>query len=109
MNREMRRKSARNKNAGKQALEAFYERQKIAVWVDSAANDVFMMAAFVLHDKFGFGKARLERMRYEMAKVTSAFRTNHLNLDDIEEALKEICGGDFPMLTEEIDKERSTS
>lgn len=109
MNREQRRKSAKNKNAGKQALEAIKKQQEIALWVDSAANDTFLMAAFVLHDKFGFGKARLERMRYEMARIVSAFRTKHLDLDDIEEAVKEICGGYFPMLTEEIDKERSAS
>ena len=108
MNREQRRKSARSKSAGQQALEAFYKRQEIALWVDSAANDVFLMVAFVLHERFGFGKARLERLRYEMAQVVSAFRSKHLDLDDIEEAVKEICGGEFPMLTEEIDKERST-
>lgn len=99
MNREMRRKSARNKNAGKQALEAFQERQKAAIWVNSAVNDTFLLLSFILHDKFGFGKGRLDKIRYECTRLKDAMESGYINFDDIEDVIKdEVYGGNFTPL-----------
>lgn len=95
MNRETRRKSAR-KNAGKQALEAFRERQKAAIWVDSAVNDTFLLLSFILHERFGFGKTRLDRLRVECTKIRDAMESGHINFDDIEAVLRdEVYGGKY--------------
>lgn len=99
MNREMRRKSARNKNAGKQALEAFRKRQEIGAWVDSAVNDTLMVTFLILHDKFGFGKARLQRIREEITKMSAAMEAGYLDFDDVVQAVKgDIFGGRFEPL-----------
>lgn len=95
MNREMRRKSA-HKNAGEQALEAFKKQQEIIAWVDSATNDTFLILSFILHEKFGFGKTRLDRLRAECTKIRDAMESGHINFDDIEAVLKEeVYGGKY--------------
>lgn len=55
-----------------------------------------LILSFILHEKFGFGKTRLDRLRAECTKIRDAMESGHINFDDIEAVLKEeVYGGKY--------------
>lgn len=52
-------------------------------------------ACMVLHDKFGFGKERLDRFMRELMKTMESINQNYCSLPDLYETLTEETKIDF--------------
>lgn len=50
------------------------------------------LPCLVLHDKWGFGKQRLERFVWQCMDLLNAFNDGYLTVEDIHQALKDDCG-----------------
>ena len=98
MNREQRRRLAKGKDA-----EIVFQQAKsegLSIGAESGFNDGFLMVAFILHEKFGFGKVRLERLMEEGTKLLSALGSKHISFEDMEDVMEEIYGRKFRPIDE---------
>lgn len=48
--------------------------------------------SLVLHDKWGYGKQRIERFVWQCIDMLNAFNDGYLTVEDIHQTLKEECG-----------------
>lgn len=65
-----------------------------ASWMIKARtmDTVLCMAMLVLHDEFGFGKAKLERFRERFNLKTSCMGDDMVSWGDFRQILKDECG-----------------
>ena len=55
-------------------------------------RDRKLIALTVLHDKFGYGKKRLQRFIDEYQDVLDSYNKGYVNVDDLKSVLREECG-----------------
>jgi hypothetical protein len=60
--------------------------------IDKAFILMLGLPVMVLHDKFGFGAKRLERLTDEVLELYDSYNKGFLTLDDIMNTLKEETG-----------------
>lgn len=68
-----------------------------ASWMIKARtmDTVLCMTMLVLHDEFGYGKAKLERFRERFNLKTSCMSDDMVGWPDFRKILKDECGIDF--------------
>lgn len=75
------------------ALAAMTVRHKENQLISAAAKANMLIALMVLHDKFGYGKKRLERYMDEFHKQLDAYNSGHIEtVQDFEDVLWDECG-----------------
>lgn len=50
------------------------------------------LPCLVLHDKWGYGKQRIERFVWQCIDMLNAFNDGYLTVEDIHQTLKKECG-----------------
>lgn len=98
MNRAERRRQEREKNQ-KEAMINLKAGDVQAIKKD-AVNRATLQAfelmiglpCLVLHDKWGYGKQRIERFVWQCIDMLNAFNDGYLTVEDIHKTLKEECG-----------------
>lgn len=98
MNRAQRRRQEREKNQ-KEAMINLKAGDVEAIKKD-AVNQATLQAfelmiglpCLVLHDKWGYGKQRIERFVWQCIDMLNAFNDGYLTVEDIHKTLKEECG-----------------
>lgn len=74
------------------ALAAMKAEHKNNMLIRASHKANMLLTIMVLHDKFGFGEKRLFRFIDEEAKLLEAYNEGYLNVQDIEDTLKEEVG-----------------
>ena len=59
---------------------------------DKALRVIAYVPLIVLHDKWGFGKKRLEKFLYEFAEQIDCLENQYVSFDDMIEAIKDETG-----------------
>ncbi|KXA10221.1 hypothetical protein, partial [Finegoldia magna] len=59
---------------------------------DKALRVIAYVPLIVLHDKWGFGKKRLEKFLYEFAEQIDCLENKYVGFDDMIAAIKEETG-----------------
>ncbi|MDU2383225.1 MAG: hypothetical protein E7D50_01005 [Finegoldia magna] len=59
---------------------------------DKALKVIAYVPLIVLHDKWGFGKKRLEKFLYEFAEQIDCLENKYVEFDDMIEAIKDETG-----------------
>lgn len=98
MNRAERRRQEREKNQ-KEAMINLKAGDVEAIKKD-AVNQATLQAfelmiglpCLVLHDKWGYGKQRIERFVWQCIDMLNAFNDGYLTVEDIHQTLKKECG-----------------
>ena len=63
------------------------------MFINAAWKVNMLISLMVLHDKFGYGRQRLERFMDEYAMQLDAYNTGHIeSVKDFEQVLKDECG-----------------
>lgn len=60
--------------------------------MDFAFRQMMLLPLMVLRDKYGYGAQRLERFIDDVADMLDSYNKGYLDLDDIEQILKEETG-----------------
>lgn len=75
------------------ALAAITEQRRDNLLIRSAAKANLLITLMVLHDKYGFGKKRIEQFLEEYHKQLEAYNSGHVEkAKDFEDVLWEECG-----------------
>lgn len=75
------------------ALQVFGQRYRENQLINAAAKANMIISLMVLHDKYDFGKKRLNRFLEEYNKQLKAYESGHVeNVKDFEDVLWEECG-----------------
>lgn len=82
------------------ALAAMSQQQRNNVMISSAYKANMLLSLTVLHDKFGFGRKRLEKFIDESWKLMDAYNAGYVSVSDIEETLAEETGITVKLLRE---------
>ena len=69
---------------------ATYQRDRKLIGASMVANKLITLT--VLHDKFGYGKKRLQRFIDEYQDVLDSYNKGYVNVDDLKSVLREECG-----------------
>lgn len=72
-------------------IDKFREEIKDDV-TDKALRVIAYVPLIVLHDKWGFGKKRLEKFLYEFAEQIDCLENKYVGFDDMIEAIKDETG-----------------
>lgn len=63
--------------------------------VDDTVRAIIAAPVMVLHDKFGFGKRRLNVFIAELTEVLDSYEKGLVSMDDLMDALKDEAGIDL--------------
>lgn len=75
------------------ALAAMTAKRKEEMLISATAKANMLVTLMVLHDKFGFGKKRLERYMDEFKNQLEAYNSGYIErVQDFEDVLWEECG-----------------
>lgn len=102
MNREQRRRNAKKSNMDVKDIDWVVQaaaREYIArgrnVLIGAAVDNIDAATLMVLHDKFGFGRERLNRFRAERYKTLGLLVDKRVTLEEVQAILKEeVYGGE---------------
>lgn len=78
-----------NKQINKPMLKNRREADKL---IDSAHKANALITLNVLHDKFGFGKKRLDKFQEEYLKVLDSFNNGYISAEDLNQVLWDETG-----------------
>lgn len=96
MNRAERRKAGIKQKVRTYTLTDVQIQQIKDEAINEATNRAFILLLglplITLHDKFGFGKVRLERFMDELLKQYESFDEGYITLEDLIETIKEETG-----------------
>ena len=105
MNREQRRRNVKKSNMDvkdidrvAQAAAREYIARERNVLIGAAVDNIDAATLMVLHDKFGFGRERLNRFRAERYKTLGLLVDKRVTLEEVHEVLKSEVyrGGEIP-------------
>jgi hypothetical protein len=65
--------------------------------IETALNMMIALPIMVLHDKFGFGPKRTERLIDEIKKLYDSFDEGYLTIEDIKNTIYEELGIEIDM------------
>ena len=72
--------------------QAMREKQREDRVMKAAFKAVMLLSMMTLHDKFGFGKKRLEKFFDEVFKLLEAYNEGYVDVKDFESVLWQECG-----------------
>jgi hypothetical protein len=87
MNRATRRALAKKDTADRVLRECLSAQHKSVS--DTAVNATAVMMFNVLHDKFGFGQARLKRVWDELNNLSDCINSGTVSIKDLEKILRD--------------------
>ena len=93
MNRQQRRKLAKQ-GVDHKDLKVLYDATKQES-IKQAVKLYSVAVAMVLHDKWGFGKVRLQRFLNQAQNLFDSIEKGYVSLDDCEKILLEECDVEF--------------
>ena len=101
MNRQQRRNYAKGKISDKELKSILIaeaaeksnqlRRKTVSLTIQNYSALIFL----ILHDKFGFGPKRLQRLEVETQELSDSINKGYLKISDILELLKNECGIDL--------------
>jgi len=86
MNRADRRKKVPAKSAKLLAEASYYE------GIQYATSGIYASLILILHDKWGFGHARLTRLLDQVTDQFDSIKTGYVKIDDLKRTIKEELG-----------------
>lgn len=92
MGRAENRRQARELQKGNHKVLAEVKEEVTRKAVNYALRSFGVLAALVLHDKFGFGTKRIDRFYEDWVEKVDALQKGYINIEDVRELLKDEIG-----------------